>query len=133
MRCSSRNPDDRGREVGYPRLLAEEAAEGRLDAGYLRSLPVEEALGRLKELPGIGPFSAELIPLRGAGEPDHLPAHEPRLGHAVSMASGLGGPPTAGELEEMARAWRPYRTWVALHPRAMLEEETREISGSTGR
>ena len=46
------------------------------------------------------------------------------------MAYGLERPPTAGELEEMARAWRPYRTWVALHLRAMLEEETREISGA---
>ncbi len=110
------------------RHLALAALEGRLDADHLRSLPVGEALEYLKELAGIGPFSAELIMLRGAGEPDHLPTREPRLGRAIAMAYGLDEPPDAEELGEMAELWRPYRTWVALHLRAMLEEETREIS-----
>ena len=113
--------------------LARAALEGRMKAENLRSLPVEEALERLKGLPGIGPFSAELVLLCGAGEPDHLPTHEPRLARAVAMAYGPEEPPTAGELEEVAGRWRPYRTWVALHLRAMLEEETREISGGAGR
>ncbi len=82
---------------------------------------------------GPGPFSAELVLLRGAGEPDHPPTHELRLARAVAMAYGPEEPPTAGELEEMAGRWRPYRTWVSLHLRAMLEEETREISWGAGR
>ncbi len=49
--------------------LAAAVLEGKLDAGYLRSLPVEGALEELERLSGIGPFSAELILLRGAGEP----------------------------------------------------------------
>ena len=115
------------------RRLALAALEGRLDADRLRSVSVGEALEYLKKLPGIGPFSAELIVLRGAGEPDHLPTREPRLGRAVAMAYGLDEPPGAGELGTLAERWRPYRTWVALHLRAMLEEETGEISGgSTG-
>jgi DNA-3-methyladenine glycosylase II len=118
-----------GRKIENLKRLAEEAAKGKLEASYLRSLPVEEALARLKELPGIGSFSAELILLRGAGEPDHLPTHEPRLGQAVAIAYGLERPPSMEELKEMTKSWRPYRTWVALHLRAMLEEETREIAG----
>jgi len=113
--------------------LAAAALEGKLDAGYLRSLPVEGALEELERLPGIGPFSAELILLRGAGEPDYLPEHEPRLARAVAMAYGLEEPPSIGELRKLAERWRPYRTWVSLCLRAMLEEETREISGSAGR
>lgn len=113
------------------RHLGLAALEGRLDAAYLRSLPVEEALEELKKLPGIGDFSAELILLRGAGEPDHLPTHEPRLGRAVALAYGLDGPPVAEELRRIAEDWRPYRTWVSLYLRAMLEEETGEISGKT--
>jgi DNA-3-methyladenine glycosylase II len=113
--------------------LAVAALAGRVEAGYLRSLPVEDALEELGRLPGIGPFSAELILLRGAGEPDHLPEHEPKLARAVAMAYGLEEPPKAGELRRLAERWRPYRTWVSLCLRAMLEEETREISGSAGR
>ena len=97
-------------------------------------MPVEGALEELERLPGIEPFSAELILLRGAGKPDHLPEHEPRLARAVAMAYGLEGPPTTGKLRKLAERWRPYRTWVSLGLRAMLEEEqTREISGSVGR
>ena len=118
-----------GRKAEYLRVLGKAAAEGDLDAAYLRSLPVEEALARLKKLPGIGSFSAELILLRGAGEPDHLPSSEPRLGRAVAIAYGLDGPPTGEELRQMAVRWRPYRTWVSLYLRAMLEDETGEISG----
>jgi DNA-3-methyladenine glycosylase II len=113
--------------VEYLRRLGHEAAEQKLEAAYLRSLPEQEALARLEELPGIGPFSSGLILLRGAGSPDLLPTSEPRLGRAVAMAYGLDAPPTLEELQHLAQTWRPYRTWVTLHLRAMLEEETAEI------
>ena len=118
-----------GRKVEYLRAVGEAAAEGELDAAYLRSLSGEEALARLKKLSGIGPFSAELILLRGAGEPDYLPANEKRLRKAVALAYGMDEPPSVAELEEIAECWRPYRTWVSLYLRAMLEDETGEISG----
>ena len=43
------------------------------------------------------------------------------------MAYRLDAPPTPEELERLAQNWRPYRTWVSLHLRAMLEEENGEI------
>lgn len=118
-----------GRKVEYLRRLGLEASTGKLDAGRLRDMSVREALEDLKELPGIGGFSAELVLLRGAGELDYLPVNEPRLARAVALAYGLDGPPGTGELAEMAEGWRPYRTWVSVYLRAMLEEETGEISG----
>ncbi|CAN5854974.1 DNA-3-methyladenine glycosylase [soil metagenome] len=119
-----------GRKVDYLQSLAKAAIQGKLDAAHLRSLAVEEALNELMKLPGIGPFSAELILLRGAGEPDYLPTKEPRLARAVAMAYGLDEPPDLETLSEIAERWRSYRTWVAVHLRAMLEEETAEIGGA---
>ena len=116
------------RKVGYLRALARATLEGTLEASYPRLLPAEDALAGLKELPGIGDFSAELVLLRGAGVPDRLPIREPRLTRAVAMAYGLKEPPTAEELAEISQMWRPYRTWVALHLRTMLEDETGEIA-----
>lgn len=116
------------RKVRYLRSLARAALEGNLEAPYLRSLPAKDALTKLKELPGIGDFSAELVLLRGAGVPDRLPIHEPRLARAVAMAYGLKEPPTAEELADISEGWRPYRTWVALHLRTMLEDETGDIA-----
>ena len=118
-----------GRKVEYLRELSRAVLEGKLEASYLRSLSVEEALAGLKELPGIGDFSAELVLVRGVGVPDLLPTHEPRLGRAVAMAYGLEESPTAEELFEISKGWRPYRSWVALHLRTMLEDDTGEIAG----
>ncbi len=117
-----------GRKVVYLRGLADAALEGRLSADRLRFLPPEEALAELKSLDGIGDFSAQLILLRGAGEPDYLASSEPRLAQAVALAYGFPSEPAAGQLLEMAEAWRPYRTWVAFLLRTMLEDETGEVT-----
>jgi len=111
------------------RGIAEAALEGRLDGGRLREVPAGEALAGLRRLRGIGPFSAELILLRGAGHPDRLATAEPRLRRAVAMAYGLDEEPGEEELARISDAWRPYRTWVALLLRTMLEDETHEIRG----
>jgi DNA-3-methyladenine glycosylase II len=97
------------------------ALEGQLDTARLRGLPRETALKDLKTLPGIGDFSAGLILLRGAGDPDALALHEPRLALAVRDAYGLPGPATPEQLTEISEAWRPYRTWVTLLLRIQQE------------
>jgi DNA-3-methyladenine glycosylase II len=121
-----------GRKAEYLRALGAAAMAGRLDAARLRGMPRHQALAALKELPGVGDFSAELILLRGAGDPDHLPEHEPRLRRAVALAYGLDGPPGDLQLAQLAERWRPYRTWVVLLLRVLLEETTSEIRGAGG-
>ncbi|MFB9834286.1 DNA-3-methyladenine glycosylase family protein [Actinoallomurus acaciae] len=118
-----------GRKPEWLRSIAHAALDGRLDAAHLRGLPRDEALAELTRLPGIGDFSAELILLRGAGDPDHVPEHEGRLARAVALAYDLPEPPSAGELRRLGQSWRPYRTWVTLLLRVRLEDETGEISG----
>jgi DNA-3-methyladenine glycosylase II len=118
-----------GRKPEWLRSVGRAALDGRLDAAYLRALPRGEALAELAGLPGIGKFSAELVLLRGAGDPDHAPGSEPRFARAVALAYGLPGPPPAGELQRISENWQPYRTWVTLLLRAQLEDETGEITG----
>jgi DNA-3-methyladenine glycosylase II len=118
-----------GRKPEWLRAIAQAAIDGRLDAERLRALPPERALDALKELPGIGDFSAELVLLRGAGHPDRAPRHEPRLARAAALAYHLSDAPTDAELTQLSENWKPYRTWVSLLLRAQLEDETGEISG----
>jgi DNA-3-methyladenine glycosylase II len=118
------------RKVENLRALGDAAADGRLDGARLRGLPREQALAELKQLQGIGDFSAELVLLRGAGDPDHLPVHEPRLCRGAAIAYDLDEPPDREWLEHHAEAWRPYRTWVVLLLRVLLETETGEIGGT---
>jgi DNA-3-methyladenine glycosylase II len=107
------------------KAIAEAAAAGRLEADVLRSMPTEEALARLKELPGIGAFSAELVLLRGAAHPDAFPEAESRLHEEMRRAYQA---PTLRDLKEIAETWSPYRTWVSLLMRVRREEETQEIA-----
>ncbi|MEU6327875.1 DNA-3-methyladenine glycosylase 2 family protein [Streptomyces sp. NPDC047049] len=104
--------------------LAEAALEGKLDAPHLRTLPVDHALAELRTLPGIGPFSAELILIRGAGHPDVFPRHEPRVHKAIATAYGLGAPTTddVTPLAEIADRWKPYRSWVAFLLRVRAQD-----------
>jgi DNA-3-methyladenine glycosylase II len=120
-----------GRKPEWLRSLAHAALDGRLDAAHLRAQPYDEAVAGLTELPGIGPFAAELTLLRGAGEPDRIPLNETRLTRAVALAYRLPAPPSGADLEKLSDNWRPYRTWVTLLLRAQLEDETGEIRGNT--
>jgi DNA-3-methyladenine glycosylase II len=120
-----------GRKPEWLRSLARAALDGRLDAARLRAQPYDEALAGLTELPGIGPFAAELTLLRGAGEPDRIPRNETRLARAVALAYRLPTPPPDADLQKLSQSWRPYRTWVTLLLRAQLEDETGEIRGNT--
>lgn len=118
-----------GRKPEWLRSIAVAALDGRLDASRLRALPPEESLAQLRQLPGIGDFSAELVLLRGAGAPDEIPRHEPRLARAVALAYDLPQPPSGDELERISGNWRPYRTWTTLLLRTHLEDQTGEIAG----
>ena len=103
------------RKVEQLRVLGEAASAGDwLSSSRLRALPREAAMADLQQLPGIGPFSAELIMLRGVGEPDAFPRTEKRLHRAMTAAYDLGEDPAVAALEAVAERWRPFRNWVGL-------------------
>jgi DNA-3-methyladenine glycosylase II len=107
------------------RALAAAALEGRLDGARLRAVAPERAAEELRSLPGVGPFTADGIVIRGAGAPDHLALGEPRLGQAVALAYGLDAAPGPERIAELAEGWRPFRSWVAVLLRTLLEDERR--------
>jgi DNA-3-methyladenine glycosylase II len=118
------------RKVPWLHAIADAALAGQLDGARLRSLEPARALQELRLLPGIGPFGAELVLVRGATHPDLFPIHERRLHEEVARAYQLRDP-SLEDLMAVAEGWRPYRSWVALLLRARREAETGEIT--TGR
>jgi DNA-3-methyladenine glycosylase II len=116
-------------EVKQQRLrgLAEAALDGRLDGARLRAMSAEEAVDDVGLLSGIGPFSAELVIVRGANHPDRFPTSEGRLHDSMRQHYDLPG---AGveELATVARTWAPYRSWVAVLLRVDREATTGEIA-----
>jgi DNA-3-methyladenine glycosylase II len=100
-------------KINRLRAIAQAALDGRLDASHLRSLEVSTAIEDLQEIEGVGPFTAELVLVRGAGHPDVFPLHERRLHAAMRLAYGRGDADVE-ELAKLAQAWAPYRSWVSF-------------------
>ncbi|MCQ4294955.1 DNA-3-methyladenine glycosylase [Pseudomonas stutzeri] len=109
--------DDPLENIGMPakraqalRRLAAAVAEGALQ------LHVEDGadvlVEQLCELPGIGPWTAEYIALRGFGVADAFPAAD--LGLLKAPLWGDGGI-AAKALAARAEAWRPWRAYAAIH------------------
>jgi len=101
------------RKVEQLRALGQ-AAPDWLDPARLRAMDRAAALAHLQKLAGIGPFSAELVLLRGVGDPDAFPRTEKRLHRAMAAAYSLGEEPALANLERVADQWRPYRSWAGL-------------------
>ncbi|MTD15019.1 DNA-3-methyladenine glycosylase 2 family protein [Nakamurella sp. YIM 132087] len=113
-----------GRKTEYLHAVAEAALDGRLDGAALRDADPDTAARDLLSIKGIGPFAAELVVLRGANHPDGVPHHEGRLEAEVEEQYGPGR-----TVDEVSENWRPFRTWAAVHLRALREQRTGEIFG----
>jgi DNA-3-methyladenine glycosylase II len=109
---------DEIRGVSAPKVkwlhgIAQAALDGRLDTNALRSMPYDEGLAALRTLPGVGPWTAEAILLRGCGIADELPENDEVTTRAVAHLYGREKVSTA-EIKEMAEAWRPFRMWAVV-------------------
>ena len=91
-------------------------ADGRvsLDAGC----DWDRARHQLDALPGIGPWTSEVIAMRGLGDPDAFPATD--LG-VRAAATHLGLPDRPTDLAERSTRWRPWRSYATQHLWAALD------------
>ena len=64
----------------------------------------------LTALPGIGPWTAQYVAMRGFGDPDAFPAADLGL---LRAARSLGIAQTARQLQQHAERWRPWRAYAA--------------------
>ncbi|KWX57531.1 DNA-3-methyladenine glycosylase 2 family protein [Mycobacterium sp. NAZ190054] len=70
------------------------------------------ARDQLLALPGIGPWTAEVIAMRGLGDPDAFPVTD--LGVRLA-ARQLGLPSDARPLTEHSARWRPWRSYATQY------------------
>jgi AraC family transcriptional regulator of adaptative response / DNA-3-methyladenine glycosylase II len=105
------------RRAATLRALAAAVADGRLalDRGGDR----EATAARLLALPGIGPWTAAYVAMRALGDPDAFPATDLGL-RAAARRLGAAGDPRS--LRELARRWRPWRAYGAMHLWASLDD-----------
>ena len=80
---------------------------------FSRGASLEEAIAKLRSLPGIGEWTAQYIAMRELREPDAFPAAD--IGLLRAMAATDGWRPSPAELLSRAEPWRPWRAYAALH------------------
>lgn len=81
----------------------------------------DRAREQLLALPGVGPWTTEVIAMRGLGDPDAFPATD--LG--VRAAAEHLGMPANGLVEHSTR-WRPWRAYAAQHLWTTLDHAVNE-------
>ncbi|GAB3815922.1 hypothetical protein GCM10027605_64110 [Micromonospora zhanjiangensis] len=91
------------------RAAARAVADGHLhlDPGADR----DEAVARLTALPGIGPWTAGYVAMRGIGDPDAFLATDLAVRQG---AAALGLPDDPRALADHARRWRPWRSYAVI-------------------
>ncbi|MBH5337702.1 DNA-3-methyladenine glycosylase 2 family protein [Streptomyces pactum] len=97
------------RRVTFAALVDRLASgELRLDAGS----DWAEARRELAALPGVGPWTAEIVAMRALGDPDAFPHTDLGVRKAV-RAAGL--PATPAALLRHSAAWRPWRAYAVQY------------------
>jgi DNA-3-methyladenine glycosylase II len=101
-------------KVRYLRALAEHVRDGRLVLEQLPQLSDEEVIARLTAVPGIGAWSAQLFLIFSLRRPDVIASGDLGIRRAVMIADGLAEMPTPAQVDERAKAWRPYRMLAGI-------------------
>jgi AraC family transcriptional regulator of adaptative response / DNA-3-methyladenine glycosylase II len=92
------------------RALARAVAK---DARFLQPGPGLEAdLARWRQLPGVGPWTAQIVSMRVLREPDALPADD--LGLRKAVRAPGAHPCSARQVEAMLESCRPFRAYAAV-------------------
>ena len=104
--------------LGMPRsraaTLSSLAAAVKDDPALLTARrTLEEAVARLRSMPGVGEWTAQYIAMRALHESDAFPTTDIGLQRALTDADGKR--PSPAQLLVRTEKWRPWRAYAALH------------------
>jgi DNA-3-methyladenine glycosylase II len=99
-----------GSKLRSIRAIAAAVADGTLNLRKLAKMPDADVAAVLRAIKGLGPWSVDMVLIFGLGRLDILPVGDLGFRFGVRDWLGLKDAPTPQELEELAEAWRPYRT-----------------------
>ncbi|WP_411975210.1 DNA-3-methyladenine glycosylase family protein [Sulfitobacter faviae] len=108
--------DDGLRAAGLSRPKARYVlalAERDFDFDALHGLPDDAAIAALVEMPGIGPWTAQIYVMFCLGRRDIFPSGDLALQEAARELFDLPARPSPKDLSAMAAAWSPWRSVAA--------------------
>jgi AraC family transcriptional regulator of adaptative response / DNA-3-methyladenine glycosylase II len=120
-----------GSGVGMPesrvetiRALSRATMSGELD--LYGTADADATRAQLLAIPGIGPWTADMIEMRVLRNPDTFPAGDLGIRKAVSALAGAEEVLAAAEVDRIAEEWRPHRSLAAQHLWLSLMHPTQE-------
>ena len=103
--------------------IAQAVAAKRLQLHAGADVPA--TIAALKELPGIGDWTAQYIAMRALRWPDAFPAGDVALHKALGTQrtqSGQSSKTAARDAEALSQAWKPWRSYAVIRAWASLAE-----------
>jgi DNA-3-methyladenine glycosylase II len=98
-------------------LFATARAFSEVDDEFLKTAPDEEVEAWLRNIKGIGEWSATFIMVRGFGRMEYIPLTETRLVEAASKVYGHGKELGREELKRLAERYGPWQGYWAHYLR----------------
>jgi DNA-3-methyladenine glycosylase II len=102
-------------KADYLTGIACEIVEGRLDLKGLGKMDDGVAVERLRELRGVGRWTAEYVLLRGFGRLDIFPGDDVGAWHNLMRWLGLRKPLDYTRVNRIVGRWQPYAGLVYFH------------------
>jgi DNA-3-methyladenine glycosylase II len=97
----------------YAQLLAEAILTRQIDLDALHELPDDQVRATLKQVKGIGDWTADVYLLMAMGRPDIWPRGDLGLLVAMQKLKRLPARPTADEFALLGERWKPFRAVAA--------------------
>ena len=121
------------RKISTLRELAQRLSDGRLDPKALPTLPDDELIALLTEIPGIGPWTAQGALIIALGREDVVLPGDLALRKAVRTVYRLDHLPAEEEVLAIAEKWRPYRSLATAYLFSAAFEEAQALAVPAGR
>jgi len=97
----------------HMKAIAAAILDGSLDLKRIRFMADDDARAHLIAVKGIGPWTADIYLMSSLGRADIWPVGDVGLQAAITRALKLRKRPNEKRMEQIARAWRPWRTVAA--------------------
>lgn len=92
---------------------AQELARAEIDFAALRAAPTDDVIKTLTQVPGIGPWTAEIYAMFSLGHADVFAHGDLALQEAARLLLDLDERPKERAMREIATRWRPWRSVAA--------------------
>lgn len=92
----------------------------------LRNIPAAEAVETLDALPGVGPWTAQYVAMRGLPHNDYFLTYGDGIKKTLVRLWGVRGPLSDEDAQRLVAAWSPYRR-IACYYTYMFQDDMRDM------